>query len=51
MQLFGGVCGVEEAVSRFVKHGELGRGRNKTAVNKAPQLARAIATEAKNIGF
>ena len=50
MQLFG-LCSVENAVAKFIKHGEIGRGRNKTAINKPQQLARAIATEAKARGF
>ena len=45
-----GLYSIEEAITKFIKAGEIGRGRNKTAINKAQQLSRAIATEVKALG-
>lgn len=40
---------ISQLLDKFAKDGEVGRGRNKTAVNTAKQVARAVATELKTV--
>lgn len=40
---------VPQLLDKFAKDGEVGRGRNKTALNNAKQVARAVATELKGV--
>ena len=40
---------IPQLLDKFARDGEVGRGRNKTAVNTAKQVARAVATELKTV--